>query len=161
MYGGRSVKNRGLASVLVLAATGTLCGAGAARGAQISCTITAVGVSFGTYNVFSASPLDSTGSVSYVCVGNNPGDRITIDLSRGGASTFARRMLKGAEPLSYNLYLDAGHATVWGDGTTGSSRYGPVQPLSSDTRTIFGRIPAGQDASAGAYSDTVIVTINF
>lgn len=161
MYGGRSVKNRGLVSILVLAAAGTLCGAGAARGVQISCTITAVGVSFGTYNVFSASPLDSTGSVSYACQGIKNPDRITIDLSRGGASTFARRMLKGAEPLTYNLYLDAGHATVWGDGTTGTSRYGPVQPLSSDTLTIFGRIPAGQDGSAGAYSDTVIVTINF
>jgi spore coat protein U-like protein len=154
------VRNRGLVSILVLAAAGTLCGADAARGA-ISCTITAVGVSFGTYNVFSASPLDSTGSVSYVCVGIKASNTITIDLSRGGASTFARRMLKGAETLSYNLYLDAGRATVWGDGTTGTSHYGPVQPALSDTLTIFGRIPAGQDASAGAYSDTVIVTINF
>lgn len=161
MYGGRSLKNRRSISILVLAAAGILCGAGVARGAQISCTISAVGVSFGTYNVFSASPLDSTGSVSYACTGIKNPDRITIDLSRGGASTFARRMLKGAETLSYNLHLDAGHATVWGDGTTGTSRYGPVPPLSNDTLTIFGRIPAGQDASAGAYSDTVIVTINF
>ena len=161
MYGGRSVKNPGLVSILVLAAAGTLCGAGAARGAPLSCSISAVGVSFGTYNVFSASPLDSTGSVSYTCTGIKNPDRITIDLSRGGASTFARRMLKGAEPLAYNLYMDAGHATVWGDGTTGTSHYGPVPPLSSDTLTIFGRIPAGQDGSAGAYSDTVVATINF
>ena len=155
------MRTRGIGLALLLAAAGILCGAGAARGAQLTCTITTVGVVFGTYDVFSAAPLDSTGSVSYACQGIKNPDRITIDLSRGGASSFARRMVKGAETLSYNLYLDAGHATVWGDGTTGTSRYGPLQPLDSDTRTIFGRIPAGQDASAGAYSDTVIATINF
>jgi len=155
------VRRGRLAAVLLLVAAGTLCGRGAARGA-ISCTISAVGVSFGTYNVFSASPLDSTGSVSYTCLSIKASDRITIDLSRGSAPTFLpRRLLKSAELLTYNLYTDAARSTVWGDATSGTSHYGPIKPSVTDTITIFGRIPAGQDATAGNYTDTVIATINF
>ncbi len=154
------MKRREVALTLVLAAAGAFCGTDAARGD--SCTISAVGVTFGTYNVFSASPLDSTGSVTYTCTGIKPSDRITIDLSRGGAPTFnPRRMLKSAVTLNYNVYMDAARTTIWGDATSGTSQYGPVKPNPTDTLTIYGRIPAGQDASAGTYSDTVVATINF
>jgi spore coat protein U-like protein len=155
------MRGKRLALTLVLTVAGTFCGTEAARGA-ISCTISAVGVSFGTYNVFSATPLDSTGSVTYNCSGIGQ-NQITINLSRGGAPTFSpRRMLKSSEALNYNLYLDAARTTIWGDATSGTSQYGPIRPSGgNDTLTIYGRIPAGQDASAGSYTDTVIATINF
>ncbi len=156
------MKRKRIALKLVLAAAGTFCGAWVARGDAASCTISAVGVSFGTYNVFSASPLDSTGSVTYTCTGIKPPDRVTINLSRGGAPTFSpRQMLKSAVTLNYNLYLDAARTTIWGDATSGTSHYGPVAPVSNATITIYGRIPAGQDASAGSYINTVVATINF
>jgi spore coat protein U-like protein len=155
------VRGKRLALTFVLAAAATFCATDAARGA-LSCTISAVGVSFGTYNVFGASPLDSTGSVTYTCTGIVGASRINITLSRGSAPTFnPRRMLKSGEILNYNLYLDAARTTIWGDATSGTSRYGPIKPISTDTITIYGRIPAGQDASAGSYTDTVIATINF
>ena len=128
----------------------------------MSCTISAVGVSFGTYNVFGASPLDSTGSVTYNCTGIVAASRITIDLSRGGAPTFnPRQMLKSGETLNYNLYTNAARTTIWGDATSGTSQYGPFTPIATGTRTIYGRIPISQDASAGSYTDTVVATINF
>jgi spore coat protein U-like protein len=154
------MRGRRLALKLVLAVAGAICAADSARGA--SCTLSAVGVSFGTYNVFSASPLDSTGSVTYTCTGIKPSDRITINLSRGGAPTFnPRQMKKSAETLNYNLYLDGAYATIWGDTTSGTSRYGPIKPIASDTITIYGRIPISQDHTAGSYTDTVIATINY
>ena len=156
------MKRKRVALTLVLAAAGTFCGAGAARGDSASCTISAVDVSFGTYNVFSASPLDSTGSVTYTCTDIRPSVRITINLSRGGAPTFnPRRMLKSGEALNYNLYMDAARTTIWGDATSGTSQYGPVKANPTDTLTIYGRIPAGQDVTAGSYTDTVVATINF
>jgi len=155
------VKGNRLAATFLAIAAGIFCGTDAARGA-ISCTISAVGVSFGTYDVFSATPLDSTGSVTYTCLSINISDRITIDLSRGGAPTFnPRQMRRSAETLNYNLYLDAAHSRIWGDNTSGASRYGPAKPILTDTITIFGRMPAAQDASAGSYADTVVATINF
>jgi spore coat protein U-like protein len=155
------MKGKPLLATLALTAVGVLCGTDAARGLG-SCTITAVGVSFGTYDVFGGSPLDSTGSVTYNCL--SVLGTITIDLSRGGAPTFSpRRMLRSAETLNYNLYLDAARMTIWGNATSGTSHYGPVTPplLTNVTVTIYGRIPAGQDVSAGSYTDTVVATINF
>src|SRR5439155_26946960 len=59
-----------------------------------SCQFTSVvGVSFGTYDVFSTSPTASTGRVTFQC--NHPAKSVTIDLSRGGSATyFPRRMPK-------------------------------------------------------------------
>lgn len=155
------MRGKRFALTLILAFAGAFCATDVAR-AALSCTISAVGVSFGTYNVFSASPLDSTGSVTYNCSGIVGASRINITLSRGGAPTFnPRQMFKSAVTLNYNLYMDAARTTIWGDATSGTSRYGPIKPISTDTITIYGRIPAGQDASAGSYTDTVIATINF
>jgi len=131
--------------------------------AAAKCTITtASNVAFGTYDVFSASPLDTTGVVQISC--NGAAQTITVDLSRGNAPTYSPRyMLKGSEQLNYNLYLDAARTLIWGDGTGGTSVYGPVDPPNgvNVNLTIYGRIPAGQDLTAGAYADTIVATINF
>ena len=131
------------------------------RTAMAACTISTTPVSFGTYNVFSSTPLDSTGSVTFNC--DNRAN-ITITLNNGGATTFnPRRMLKGSEALNYNLYRDAAGTSIWGDGTGGTQVYSdPRTPRNQNvTLTIYGRIPAGQDVSVGTYRNTVTATINF
>ena len=85
-------------------------------------------------------------------------------LNKGGSSTFnPRRMTKGSEPVNYNLYLDASKSTIWGDGTGNTSFYSnPRTPVNQNvTVTIFGSIPARQNASVGSYTDSISVTINF
>ncbi|MBU8898797.1 SCPU domain-containing protein [Corallococcus sp. H22C18031201] len=123
-----------------------------------------VGLSFGTYSPASAVPLDTVGSVGYRC------DLLQlsvvhIDLSSGNSGSYAARQMQGpsTNKLSYNLYMDATHLTVWGDGSSGTSRYGPVLPiLGADVSLpVYGRIPELQNVAAGAYSDTVVVTLTF
>ncbi len=129
--------------------------------ALAACTISTTGVSFGTYNMFATSPLDSTGSVTYQCTGNSS---VSVTLNRGGAASFnPRRMLNGSQALNYNLYLDASRATIWGDGTGGTQRYSntSVPRNQNVTVTIYGRVPASQDVSAGAYSNSITASINF
>ncbi len=131
------------------------------RTAMATCTISTTPVSFGTYNVFFSTPLDSTGSVTFNC--DNRAN-ITITLNNGGATTFnPRRMLKGSEALNYNLYRDATRTSIWGDGTGGTQVYSdPRTPRNQNvTLTVYGRIPAGQDVSVGTYTNTVTATINF
>jgi spore coat protein U-like protein len=71
-------------------------------------------------------------------------------------------MHNGANHLNYNLYLDAGLSLIWGDGTGGTSIYSATAVNAVPvTVTVFGSIPASQDAHTGAYTDSVKATINF
>lgn len=130
--------------------------------AMAACTISTTSVNFGTYNVFSTTPLDSTGSVTYTCESKDK--NIVVTLDRGGAPTFnPRQMSKGSEKLNYNLYLNAARTTIWGDGTGGTSTHTDKNPtpFQAITVTIYGRVPASQDVTAGSYSNTVVATILF
>jgi spore coat protein U-like protein len=127
-----------------------------------SCTISATSVNFGNYNVFNGSSLDSTGTITYRC--NAQASNITVGLTRGASSTFTpRRMSKGVEVLTYNLFRNAARTNIWGDGTSGTAVYSRANPPNNSNvnLTVYGRIPAGQDVSAGTFSDTVTAVINF
>ena len=137
-----------------------LCAASTAEGA--GCTIATSPVQFGGYNVFASAPTDSHGSVSYRCSGG--AKNMWIAISRGDSPTWPQRTLaKGTERLLYNLFRDAARTAIWGDFSAGTSGYYEKDPPNNQTITVpvYGRIPAGQDVSAGAYSDSVSVTVNF
>jgi spore coat protein U-like protein len=127
-----------------------------------SCTISATSVNFGSYNVFNASNTDSTGTITYRC--NAAAANITIGLTTGASSSFNPRLMsKGAEVLGYNLYRNAARTNIWGDGTSGTAVYFRANPPNNSNvnLTVYGRIPPGQDVSAGTFSDTVTAVINF
>ncbi len=127
-----------------------------------ACTISATSVNFGTYNVFAGSDVASTGTVTYRC--NGSAHNITVALTQGASATFnPRQMQKGAEALTYNLFRDASHSTIWGDGTSGTSVYQIANPPNNTNvnLTVYGSVSAGQDVSAGTFSDTVTAVINF
>lgn len=134
-----------------------LAAAGAARAAP-SCTVTvAAGLAFGTYDTLGTAPLDSQLSVQLKCPKPL---QPQAWLSRGSApSFFPRTMRNGSEILPYNVFLDAGRTSVWGDGTGGSTAW--FGPPGNSTIVGFGRIAAGQDVAVGAYSDTLVLTVLF
>ena len=127
-----------------------------------ACTISATSVNFGSYNVFNGSHTDSTGTVTYRC--NGSAHNITIGLTQGASASFnQRQMQKGSESLTYNLFVDASRTNIWGDGTSGTSVYSISNPPNNTNvnLTVYGRVTAGQDVSAGSFSDTVTAVINF
>ena len=145
--------------VMLALLIGTLCASDAHAQA---CTISATSVNFGSYNVFNGSDVDSTGTVTYRC--NGSAHNITVGLTQGASATFnPRQMQKGAEVLNYNLFVDASRTSIWGDGTSGTSVYTIGNPPNNTNvnLTVYGRVPAGQDVSAGSFSDTVTAVINF
>ena len=153
-----------IVSLLVCA----LCVAGclAPSRAAVSCTISATAVRFGNYNVFKGTATNSNGSVTYNCagfplpLGSGP---VTIFLGKGASPTFTPRFMRsGVNNLNYNLFLDAGLTQIWGNGTGGTSFYSATAVNGARvTVTVFGSVPAGQDARVGAYTDTIRATINF
>ncbi|MEO8740811.1 MAG: spore coat protein U domain-containing protein [Casimicrobiaceae bacterium] len=148
----------------------TFLAAGNALGAW-SCSTSVTPLGFGTYDVFSGTPDDSTATLSVTCtqvstpVGNLP---VTASLSQGSSGTFATRQMKsGANSLSYNMYANATRTTVFGDGTAGTSTISGTFPFTAvgqsftGTGTIYGRIPAGQDVAVGAYTDSIVATVTY
>lgn len=141
-----------------------LLGAFASGRADAACSVSATGIDFGVYDVFSPTPLDSTGSFSVSC-DELPPENIVVAIDPGGAGTFLPRRMRHAslpDTLGYNVFTSSNMAVVWGDGTGGTStvRIGAVPaPRPPKTATIYGRIPPGQNVSAGIYGDTLVVTI--
>lgn len=87
-----------------------------------------------------------------------------MSLSSGAASHFSpRAMTSGASRLSYNLYTTPTHTSVCGDGTadTQTQSYDGLLVLGHVELTIHGAAPPGQFVNAGAYADTIIVTIEY
>lgn len=132
--------------------------------AQAACTISTTNVAFGSYNVFDATPTDTTGGITIKCsILEALLVNITVSLSQGASGTYSpRTMRRGSEPLPYNLFLDANRTSIWGNGSGGTSQYTAPRGLwTTQNATIYARIPAGADVSPGTYTDTVVATVNF
>jgi spore coat protein U-like protein len=71
------------------------------------------------------------------------------------------KLVSGDDYLSYDLYQDAIHTTLW--GTAGENLLVPPVAQDKQPRTffIFGRIFPAQDVTAGDYTDTVVAIVNF
>ena len=128
-----------------------------------NCTISTAAVAFPAYDPVVANAStndDGTGSVIITCT---RGTAATIGLGLGANASGSQRRMKDAttDYLNYELYQDAGRATVW--GTTGAGLLSPAAAPDKNPRTftVYGRIPSGQDVPAGSYTDTVVATVNF
>jgi len=123
------------------------------------CNVTSSGVSFGSYDVFTANDTESTGELIVTCSGETA---YTLRLDPGSSGSFSiRKMSNGTDFLTYNIYSDAAKNSVWGDGTGGSVTKSGQTRSNPEEHTLYGRISAGQNVSVGNYSDTIIVTIVF
>jgi spore coat protein U-like protein len=145
------------AAVMLLA---MVCVCTAAEAAQ--CTVSTSSVNFGTYDVFDTQPNDSTGTITLNC--NGGARNVAITISRGSSPSYAYRFMNRVfELLFYNLYQDASRSVIWGDGSGGSQMEIVDNPPNNRNvaLTVFARIPPGQDVSAGSYSDTVTVTVQY
>jgi len=134
----------------------------------LNCTVSATSVAFGNYNPTNSSTTDATGNVHVFCTVLiiSVAAQTNISLSTGGSGSYApRKMSSGAELLSYNLYKEATHTTVWGDGTGGTGIWTDNTLIlvlgTSIDHTIYGSIPAGQYVAAGNYTDTITVTVEY
>jgi spore coat protein U-like protein len=156
MRGGIPVRSVRIAALVL----GLVCAAAAAEAAQ--CTVSTSSVNFGTYDVFDTQPNDSTGTITLNC--NGGARHVAITISRGSTPSYAARFMnRFFELLFYNLYQDASRTVIWGDGSGGSQMEIVADPPNNRDMplTVFARIPAGQDVSAGSYSDTVTVTVQY
>ena len=131
-----------------------------------NCLVSATALAFGTY-AQGGGDVDQSSTVNVRCsvgtnfsVGLNPG-------ATGGATVTTRRMVSGANQLAYSLFTNAARTTNWGQ-TVGTDTVPGVGAgfgvPNTVALTVYGRIPdnvANQTLPAGAYSDTVTVTVTY
>lgn len=130
--------------------------------AATSCSFATVNpVSFGAYDVFAALPNNNgVGSLTIDCKGSG-NDNFQVTLSTGQSQSFTKRTMRsGPNHLDYNLYTSAVRNAVWGDGR-GGSQLMTVRKNKVTTLSVFGQIPAGQDAPVGTYTDFIVATVTF
>jgi spore coat protein U domain-containing protein, fimbrial subunit CupE1/2/3/6 len=130
-----------------------------------TCTASTNNFNFGNYDVMNTVATTVTGAnlISVSCTGGK--GTMTVDLSTGvSGNYFPRTMIyaSNANILAYNLYTTAGLTTVWGNGTGGTGNI--VQTFKNKSTTtfdVYGQITAQQNVVAGAYSDSITVTVSF
>lgn len=116
-------------------------------------------MAFGTVGLLNTD-YTATSVVSVTCTS---GAEYTLSLNGGGnADGTSRRMENGGEHVSYRLYSDSSHTTLWGDGSTFGNAVGGTGNGQEQEVTVYGRVEAADNATtppAGSYSDTVTVEV--
>lgn len=152
-------------------------GAGQPALAATTCASSNVSLAFGPYNIVNAAPVDAQANLVVSCtrVNNPPADispaKVTVSVSvgpsQGSGSIQNRQMFQGGVPdlLNYNIYLDAGRISVWGNtqGTDTASQTLniPNKTTASANFTFYGRVFPLQNVRAGFYGDSLLITVNY
>lgn len=148
---------------LLLAAAGALLSASGAAAQQ--CTLTVGNLEFGSYSYFSPAAEEAAGRITVRCSGTEAIPvEISIDSGAHGGGFAPRQMRHGGREdlLGYLIFTDAAMTTVWGDGTRGSALVRrTVPPGGGIEAPVYGRIPPGQDVSAGRFADRVTVRVDW
>jgi spore coat protein U-like protein len=132
-----------------------------------ACTVSTTSTAFGNYDVLSATPTDTTGTVTIACTRRrNFNYTVVVSIGPGYNNNINPRTMHLTDLLNYYLYTNAARTTVWGNGTSGTvtqtvNLAGPANAHASQNLTAYGRIPTGQNVSIGAYADNLTVTITF
>ena len=138
-----------------IVAASFLLAASAAQAAPSCKNLSVTALAFGNYDVYSAAPTDSSGTISYSCP---PPALPTVTIDAGlafGGGTRRMTATAGGDFLAYEVYVDAARTVVW------SSTPISVPQGNNQTVPYYARAFAQQDISVGGYSDTLVVTFNF
>jgi spore coat protein U-like protein len=145
----------GIASTPAFAGTAT---ANIAVSANVAtnCTVTAAPLAFGSYT---GAVNNYTANLTITCTNTTT---YNVGLGVGlasGATVTTRQMQNGTALLNYTLLTGSYTGTNWGN-TTGSWVSG-VGTGAAQTLPVYGVIAAGQFVTPGAYTDTIIATVNY
>jgi spore coat protein U-like protein len=126
-----------------------------------TCTIVATPVAFGAYDPVAAPP-DAQGGVTVTCT---KGTTWSIDLGDGSHKVAAGNTTRamsdgGTNYLHYELYFDSNRTTTWYNGVAVGANGVSNGKATTYAFPVYGKI-LDADPAWGAYSDTVVATVNF
>jgi spore coat protein U-like protein len=112
---------------------------------------------FGTQGPLVAN-IDQTSTITVTCT---TGAAYNVGLDGGGSGNInARRMINGTNNVGYQLYSNSARTNVWGN-TVGTDTVAGSGNGTSQTLTVYGRVPPQTTPVAAVYNDTVNVTVTY
>jgi spore coat protein U-like protein len=131
---------------------------------QANCSISATPLNFGTNGVLSTA-LNQQTNVAVTCTNTTPYN-VGLDGGTVAGSTVAARLMAGTATgntgttVGFQLYQDAGRATVWGN-TQGTNTVAGTGTGSAQSIPVYGQVPAQATPKPDIYQTTVTATVYF
>jgi spore coat protein U-like protein len=128
----------------------------------VGCLVNTTNLSFGNVGTSISANVNSSATVTVNCP-SLQSYNITIGAGSGvGATTTLRRMTRtsGTETLNFSVYRNPARTQLWGT-TIGTDTVSSTGTGANQTFTAYGRIPLGQTAIPGNYTDVLVVTIDY
>ncbi len=125
------------------------------------CTVSASPLNFGTGIGLLTTAIDASTTLGVQC---SVGTAYNVGLDagqNGGGNINARKMKLGANTVGYQLYRDLARTQIWGDTIGSNTATGIGNGTTSQSLTVYGRVPVQTTPPAGTYSDTIIVTVTY
>lgn len=122
-----------------------------------NCLVTAQNINFGSHGVLDAD-IDGVGELAVTC---SPRTNYSVALSNGlnGTGPENRRMVLGAQSVTYGLYRDAARSQPW--GTSAGQMFSGTGTGAVQNVPVYGRVSPQPSPAPGIYTDTVIVTVTY
>jgi spore coat protein U-like protein len=131
---------------------------------QANCAVSATPLNFGTNGVI-ATALNQQTTVAVTCTNTTPYN-VGLDAGTVAGSTVASRLMAGTTTgntgttVGFQLYQDAGHATVWGN-TQGTNTVAGTGTGAAQSISVYGQVPAQATPKPDTYQTTVTATVYF
>jgi spore coat protein U-like protein len=129
-----------------------------------NCSISANPLNFGSNGVL-ATAINQQSTVAVTCTNTTPYN-VGLDAGTVTGSSVASRLMAGtatgntSTTVGFQLYQDAGHATLWGN-TQGTNTVSGTGTGSAQSIVVYGQVPAQTTPRPDTYQTTVTATVYF
>jgi len=126
-----------------------------------ACSVSDATVAFGAVTPSAGVTTPVSTNIAVTCT---LGTTFSVGLGNGSnASSGVRRLRRGAttDYLTYELYKDLAATSRFGDTGANDRAAGTGLGVSATPIAVYGKIPAGQTAASGSYSDSVQITLYY
>ena len=143
-------------------------------GQNCTLSVASPSINFGNFNPFQINPITGINqTITIKCTGQPNPITFTLKLNAGGDNTYNpyRHMHRngvGPQTLSYNLYMNAAHTVIWGDGTSSTSFVNQITGIRCRVNDppcayiAYGLLPAPQPSvTGGPYSAQITATLTY
>lgn len=125
-----------------------------------NCNVWATTLDFGTFGLLNSNITSNSSPISVQCSRGTP-YQIGLDAGlNGNGDINARKMVKGANSITYQLYRDSAMTQVWGNTLNTNTVAGTGNGIPVDI-PVYAEVPVQTTPPAGTYQDTVVVSVTY